>query len=163
MKNTMSENLKKRIKSDFYVNRILTILLGTFAVYKVFNCVRTVIDGNVMKLSQENMIGDAVRVTLIFMIFIVMDIIMRSVLKHGKPFTKKTVNCLRTIAILIMLVALLPKTAEVVEGLLYSGSSYITFDFVKDGTVLMIGAVFGIIAEIFRYGCDLEEEMDSIA
>ncbi|MDD6772203.1 MAG: DUF2975 domain-containing protein [Inconstantimicrobium porci] len=108
------------------------------------------------------MIEDSIRVIVIFLIFLFMDIILRAVLKHGKPFTKKTVNCLRTISILIMLVALLPKTAAVAEGILYSGTSVVTIDFIKDGAVLMIGAVIGIISEIFRYGCDLEEEMDYI-
>ena len=102
------------------------------------------------------MIEDSIRVIVIFLIFLFMDIILRAVLKHVKPFTKKTVNCLRTISILIMLVALLPKTAAVAEGILYSGTSVVTIDFIKDG------AVIGIISEIFRYGCDLEEEMDSI-
>lgn len=164
MKNEMNVKLKKRLKADRYCNRLITIALGVLTICKGIGCITSFANGNVSGTSPNQLLGDWVRISLIFAIFLFLDIIMNEINKTGKPFTSKTVNCLRTMAVLTMLLVILPHVASLIGGFADpTATTLITIDFIKDGAFVMIGAALGIISEVFRYGCDLEDEMSSIA
>lgn len=88
---------------------------------------------------------------------------MLSTIKAGdSPFQKKSVKALRIVAVLSILLAVLPPIVECISS--FVAFQYLSFESSSiDIYVLAIGAVFGILSEIFRYGCVLQEEMNQIA
>ena len=97
----------------------------------------------------ENIVR-AVQCLLGAAVFFMIYLIFAQIRQQTSPFTKKNVSYLRVAAVLTMLL-----------GLPYN-STYVPF---AVGSLLttMIGVVLGMISEIFRYGCALQEDLDQIA
>jgi len=99
---------------------------------------------------------------IIEIIFVLLYQIM-AIVKRGKsPFVMKAVMILRVMAVMSILLAVLPPMVEMVVSLTHftsvtAWSSAINF------YVLAVGVVFGILSEIFKYGCMLQSDMDQIA
>lgn len=95
-------------------------------------------------------------------IFLVIYQMLWRIKAGDSPFGKKSVVSLRWAAVLSIMLALVP---TVVEGI----SSVVMFQYVCFRSnsinfyICSIGVVFGILSEIFRYGCTLQEEMNQIA
>ena len=69
---------------------------------------------------------------------------------------------LRIIAALSFFVALLPVAVNIISSMIVF--QYLTFEFSSlNFYIIFISVVFGIISEIFKYGCVLQEDMDQIA
>lgn len=78
------------------------------------------------------------------------------------PFSMRNVFKLRAIAVLSFFVALLPVAINAISSIILF--KYLTFEFSSlNFYIISIGIVFGIISEIFKYGSNLQEEMDQIA
>ncbi len=100
---------------------------------------------------------------------IIMEIIflyiykMLSDIRTGhSPFVKKSVRTLRIVAVLSMLLAVLPVAVESIGSM--AAFQYIDIRFSSvNFYVLAIGVIFGIMSEIFKYGCVLQEDMNQIA
>jgi hypothetical protein len=95
---------------------------------------------------------------------ILLSVILTSIVRNGRPFIEGNVKRIRTMAIVLLASFPLEMIASMTAGVLKKGNSTgeIKIDFA--GLMIMfIGAVIGIISEIFFYGKELEEEMDKIA
>jgi hypothetical protein len=104
-------------------------------------------------------------VVLALLAWIIMD-----VKKKGTPFVSSIVCKLKTIAIIVMLGAIVPDlVTEVVKFVakVSEGDSAIILFEISLGTktvfILWLGIIIGIISEIFKYGVKLQEDNDSIA
>lgn len=99
---------------------------------------------------------------IIEIIFVLLYQIM-AIVKRGKsPFVMKAVMILRVMAVMSILLAVLPPIVEMVVSFtrftpVIAWSSAINF------YVLAVGIMFGILSEIFKYGCMLQSDMDQIA
>lgn len=103
-----------------------------------------------------------VKSILIEMIFILIYIMLSRVKRGITPFSMKNVSILQKVAILSMLLALLPEAVDIVGSI--STFQYITFHISSlNFYIISIGVVFGIISEIFKYGCELQEDINQIA
>lgn len=95
-------------------------------------------------------------------IFILIWRMLWFIKKGESPYTKKSVVLLQGVSILSMVLALVPCTVEVIG--VFVAFQYVEFQVSSiNFYVLAIGAVFGILSEIFRYGCVLQEDMNQIA
>ena len=86
--------------------------------------------------------------------------ILAEIKKNGKPFTKQNVTKLRVMAWLCIAVAVLPSIVTSFAGFFDDKAVFqLTFNLIPG----LFGAFIGIISEIFHYGHELQDEMDSIA
>lgn len=115
----------------------------------------TCVAGEVKKTVQCALIG--------FILFCLMVIFME--IKVGKsPFQKKSVVSLRIAAVLTMCVNLVPGAAKFITLLCYLESITLFGNITPSGLFMIaIGAAVWMIAEIFKYGCALQEDSDLIA
>lgn len=109
----------------------------------------------------DNMMS-IVKSVLMEVIFIFINRMLSRVKKGVSPFSRKSVSFLRKIAIFSFLLALLPKIFDIVSSMIVF--QYITFSFSSlNFYIISIGVAFGLLSEIFRYGCELQENIDQIA
>lgn len=103
-----------------------------------------------------------VRSVLIEVIFILLYTMLLQVKNGFTPFSRYCVSILRTVAIFSFLLALLPAIADIVGSMLIF--RYITINFSSlNFYIVSIGVVFGILSEIFKFGCELQEDINQIA
>jgi len=107
-------------------------------------------------------INGIVKSILIEIIFIFLYTMLSRVKNGLTPFSMNNVSILRKVAFLSFFLALLPVVVDIV-------GSMITFQYVSfrvsslNFYIIAIGVVFGIISEIFKYGCEIQEDMNQIA
>lgn len=103
-----------------------------------------------------------VRSALIEIIFIFLYRMLSQV-QHGiTPFSRSSVSILRKVAVFSFLLALLPKCVDIVGSIMIF--QYVTISFSPlNFYILSVGVVFGILSEIFKFGCELQEDIDQIA
>lgn len=105
---------------------------------------------------------DAVQYTLMAVITVLVYFLFRGCKKMQTPFTRRSVCLLRWIAGLTMAVVLLPELVCMVMSMCMF--SYAIFEIPSYAYFLLVlGAVLGMIAEVFKYGTVLQEDSDSIA
>jgi hypothetical protein len=150
VKEDNSISLIKRMKADMVCSWIIAIIFLGISVYYFFNITK---DSNLF-----------VRMSCITVAQILLSVILTSIVRNGRPFIEGNVKRIRTMAIVLLASFPLEMIASMTAGVLKKGNSTgeIKIDFA--GLMIMfIGAVIGIISEIFFYGKELEEEMDKIA
>ena len=107
-------------------------------------------------------IKETINCLIVESILILLYLILSTVKKGNSPFTKKSVVILRIIAGLCIALALLSPVIGMV-------GSFVTFGYYTGKIssmnlyILIMGVVFGLIGEIFKYGIMLQEDSDSIA
>lgn len=83
--------------------------------------------------------------------------------KDGRPFTKENIKNLRTIGALIMLDSFVPALIVSVVGIILNIAGKIEDWSVMlnvDIDIVLIGALFFLLATIFAYGAKLQQESD---
>lgn len=107
-------------------------------------------------------IKETINCLIVESILILLYLILLTVKKGNSPFTKKSVVMLRIMAGLCIALALLSPVIGMV-------GSFVTFGYYAGKIsamnlyILIMGVVFGLIGEIFKYGIMLQEDSDSIA
>jgi len=107
-------------------------------------------------------VNEVIKSIIIEIIFIFLYIMLSRVKKGLTPFSVDNVSILRIIAFLSFFLALLPVGVNMVGSMIafqYATIYYSPLNFY----IIAIGVVFGIISEIFKYGCELQEDMNQIA
>ena len=107
-------------------------------------------------------INEILKSILIEIIFIFLYIMLSRVKKGLTPFSVNNVSILRTVAFLSIFLAILPVFVNMVGSMItfqYATIGYSSLNFY----IMAIGVVFGIISEIFKYGCELQEDINQIA
>ena len=95
-------------------------------------------------------------------VFFMIYCIFAQIRQRTSPFTKKNVFFLRAASVLTMLLGLLPGAVKLFISVVAYNSTYVPFA-VGSLMIIMIGVVLGMISEVFRYGCELQEDLDQIA
>lgn len=161
MKSPMRENLQKRIKGDCICTILVTIGIGIVFLLYMINYIITLTGTKVNNESPEIILGNLVRLILILAVFIILSIFMNDIRKNGYPFTLKNIIRLRIIALVTMISAVLPEL--VMSFAVFFDESVIFTLTLANAVLLLLGVVFGIVSEVFKYGYELQTEMDSIA
>ena len=107
-------------------------------------------------------VNEVIKSIIIEIIFIFLYIMLSRVKKGLTPFSVDNVSILRIIAFLSFFLALLPVGVNMVGSMIafqYATIYYSPLNFY----IIAIGVIFGIISEIFKYGCELQEDMNQIA
>ena len=121
-------------------------------------------DGNTdyRAMAMIDVCESAVRYMIVAAIMVLVYFLFCGCKKMQTPFTRRSVWLLRWIGILIMAVVLLPELICMVMSTCmfsYAMAEFSSLHF----CVAMLGGVFFMIAEVFKYGVVLQEDSDSIA
>lgn len=101
----------------------------------------------------------AVRSLMILLLLIIAYQMLRSIIREGRPFTQKNSKRLRLMSIGIVLIALVPGCLKVLLTTAYFPSSNIELSQINF-FVLILGVFIGGISEIFKYGCEMQSDLD---
>lgn len=78
-----------------------------------------------------------------------------------QPFSKNNMKRLRIIAVLTMLLTLMPIVVMTIMRIIYF--SYVNIPVSKiNPFIILTGILFGVLSEIFKYGYELQDEIDQI-
>ena len=155
MKDVKAEGLQKRIKADMIFSVVVAvIMLGVAIANFVFYFVH---DGNYSEI-----LCGAVQALVTCGGLIIVSLIMIEISKKGKPFSKSIIMKLRVLAVWVMLGVFLPNMVTFIVELVKMQESEFSLGG-RDVFVGILGVTIGIISEIFYYGYELQEDMDSIA
>lgn len=107
-------------------------------------------------------VSKMIQCLFVFAILFLLYRIFKRIKDGESPFQAFTVKTLRSVAVLIVML-------EVIPGIFYLWSHFLLCFYVelhftmKDFFLLVLAGVIAMIAEIFHYGCNLQEDVDSIA
>jgi len=104
-------------------------------------------------------VGTVVRTIFIGIIFNFAYLILDNIFE---PFSKKNIMRLRIMAVLTMLLALMPAIIMNSIKMIYFYNINIGFSQINF-FVMMTGVLLGVISEVFKYGHELQEEIEQIA
>ena len=155
MKDMKVENLKKRITTEMICGMVVAIAMGGMALVSIWSYIAC--DGTYIET-----LSQAIQALVICIVFIIIDLIMIEIIKNGKPFSTSSIVKLRILAVWIMIGAYLPDVVVFVVSMIKINIAEIIFD-PKNMFIMLFGIIIGIISEIFYYGYELQEDMDSIA
>lgn len=100
-------------------------------------------------------------------IALILAFMLLEVHKNGKPFSKRIINELRILAVFIIIGGILPDAiSNLISNAVHGTSTLMNTEMIlnaKNVIVSVIGVVIGIVSEIFVYGYELQDDMDSIA
>lgn len=78
-----------------------------------------------------------------------------------QPFSKNNIRRLRIIAVLTMLLSLMPVVVMTIMRIIYF--SYVNIPVSQiNPFIILTGILFGVLSEIFKYGFELQDEIDQI-
>lgn len=99
-------------------------------------------------------IGNLLMALIFYFAYLILDNIFQ-------PFSQRNIRRLRVIAILTMLLPLLPVAVITIMRFIYF--SYVNVPLSQINIfVFLAGILFGILSEIFKYGFELQDEIDQI-
>lgn len=150
------EKLKKRTKSDMIISFVVSALALIGMVVQFVNYFS---EGRVEPGYFKNgMYGIAIVVVTLILGFVLLD-----VRKNGTPFTKRVINLLRSLAVIVMITGLLPEMFTPIIDEARTGTIHFDIFSGSNVIIIIIGVCIGIISEIFVYGYELQKDNDSIA
>lgn len=159
----MNENimkLKKRTKVDYICSFICSGIAFLITISELDIFISS-------KNHPESRLLNCTYAAFMFLITLITGLLLFQIHKNGQPFSKKTVNMLRILAVTVILCGMFPDViVRIIANAVQNNSAMIPVSFLLEGKNLAImgtGAAIGIISEIFIYGYELQEDNDSIA
>lgn len=80
---------------------------------------------------------------------------------------KQIINKLRTLAVLVIVTGLIPDAlTPIIDDILNGSATQFAYKLVfseKNVIIAIVGVVIGIVSEMFVYGYELQDDIDSIA
>lgn len=167
MMNKRTESLKKRLQGNSICAWIFAVLMCFIALTDVFTAVNGLIKsgsmGTTYTESPALSLGAGIRNVILAVVLILLALILTEIKKNGRPFTKENFRKLRAMAILVISCSVIPMMVSSVAGFFDAKATFqLTFE-TRDFWFIVAGIIIGIISEIFYYGYELQEDVDSIA
>ncbi len=152
--------LKKRTKVDYICSFICSGIAFFITISELVIFISS-------KNHPESRLLNCTYAAFMFLITLITGLLLLQIHRNGQPFSKKTVNMLRILAVTVMLCGVFPDViVRIIANAVQNNSAMIPVSFLLEGKNLAImgtGAAIGIISEIFIYGYELQEDNDSIA
>ncbi len=160
MKDKKAESVKKRTFGDMICSFVIAAVSILVFITELWNYYSA--DG-----AYPQHITHGIYALFVFGFTLITGLILLEVRKTGKPFSKKIINKLRSLAVLVTLAGLLPDAAaSIINGIFNGTINQVGIELVFSGKnviIAIVGVVIGIVSEIFIYGYELQDDMDSIA
>lgn len=155
MKDSKVERLKKRIKAD----TICTIVMAIIMLGLLMVNMRPVY---VYEGDYSGVIRSVVLLLVAVVVLIILSIMMIEILRKGKPFSKSVLMKLRVLAVWVILGAFLPNVVTMILGFTTTQQIELSIG-ITEILIAIMGVMIGMISEVFYYGYELQDDMDSIA
>ncbi len=168
------KNAQNALQKKLYFDTLFTyIITAGLAIISVARFLNFLVNVDSIKIAGENFNGTAPEILLsdsILYLFIaaalfLFSLILGEIHKTGRPFSKKIIKNLRIMAFVLIFASILPNTvSSMVCGFLDPNALSFSFGFESINLAIMVfGVVTGLFSEVFKYGYELQENMDSIA
>lgn len=156
-----TESLKNRTKADMICSFVAAFVAIVIAVWEIVTYALTA-------GAHQKYLSNGIYAIFAFVIALLLGFILLEVHKMEKPFSKRIINELRALAVVVIFTGWLPDviTTIIVALAKFGASGQAHMEFVlsaQNVTVSVIGVVIGVISEIFVYGYELQDDIDSIA
>ena len=155
MKDSKVEGLKKRIKAD----TICTIVMAIIMLGLLMVNMRSVY---VYEGDYSGVIRSVVLLLVAVVVLIILSIMMIEILRKGKPFSKSVIMKLRVLAVWVILGAFLPNVVTMILEFTTTQQTELSIG-ITEILIAILGMMIGMISEVFYYGYELQDDMDSIA
>ena len=153
-------SLKNRTKADMVFSFVVAVIAAGVAITEFW--VYFSMDGSV-----EKYLTNGIYAIFIMGIALILAFMLLEVHKNGNPFSKRIINELRILAVFIIIGGILPDAiSNLISNAVHGTSTLMNTEMIlnaKNVIVSVIGVVIGIVSEIFVYGYELQDDMDSIA
>lgn len=164
MGNMGLKKLIGRVKSDKIISFFSAAVFACFALYHLFKVVVAIKGGDI---GNEYMVDYAslfVKLSCLAVSQLLLGLILQEITKGGKPFNNRNVKKIRWMA--IVLIASWP--IQIIVSVILTAMNPMTNGILiqigfNDIVLSLFGAIIGIISEIFFYGKEIEDEIDTIA
>lgn len=167
------KDLRKRIYADAKITIFTAVITGIVAVAQLYHfmilCRLENISENISKNYEQETTADialkrAVLCLFMCVVLILFSCILNEIHKTGRPFSKKIIRKLQMMAVLLMVTAVFPDMVVVVVGVVTSTATAKVNLFDYENVIPMIfGVCMGLMSEIFKYGYEIQEDIDQIA
>lgn len=167
------KDLRKRIYADAKITICTAVITGIVAVLQFWHYVilwrlRNIQEKIGEYYEQEASVDMALKraVLCLFMcvVLILFSCILNEIHKTGRPFSQKIIKRMQTMAVLLMVAAVFPDMAVMVVKVVTSTNTAKMNLFDYENVIPMIfGVCMGLMSEIFKYGYEIQEDIDQIA
>lgn len=164
----MNNNLKKSLESDTVGSLFVLICSGYMVLGNLFTLI--VEFGNIPYRGDNNahefayLLKQQVFYIILFIVLILINKILLEIKNTGKPFSKSIIKSLEMMSGIVMLAGVLPEAVSLFAGIIDKTVLEKGFTFDYDNIFqIIIGFVIAFIARIFKYGYELQSDMDQIA
>jgi hypothetical protein len=99
---------------------------------------------------------------LLGIVFMFIYLIMKNIIKEGRPFSKTNILFLRIVAILVMLTSIIPGVIKSLMTFFIFLNPEISSEYINF-LGLILGVLIGILSNIFKHGSEIQEDIDNIA
>lgn len=164
MGNIGLKKLIGRIRSDKIASFIISAVFALFACYHLFQMLVVIREGDYGNAILQNHAALFVKLSCLAISQFLLSLVLLEITKSGKPFGGGNVRKIRWMA--IVLIASYPVQlllSLVLEGMNPASKGFVVQVQFDDFILFIFGAIIGIISEIFFYGKEIEDEMDTIA
>lgn len=161
--------LKKKLHSDTICTYIVTAMLAVCAVFKLLTFFIALDNVRIAGAEYTGTAPSAVLKDVLLFVFLTVVVLLLSLIlseihKTAKPFSKKIINKLRAMAFILIFSSVIPNITAIASDFIDPTALRSSYKFGADSMSLVIfGVVVGLISEIFKYGYELQDNMDSIA
>ncbi|HPD01318.1 MAG: hypothetical protein GX625_08360 [Clostridiaceae bacterium] len=160
MKDKKAESLKKRIFGDM----ICSFAIAAVSIYVFITEMWTYFSTD---RTYPKHITFGLYALFVFGFTLITGLILLEIRKTGKPFSQKIINKLRVLAVLVIVAGLIPDAVTpIIDDMLNGSATQVAYKLVfseKNIIIAIVGVVIGIVSEMFVYGYELQDDIDSIA
>jgi len=168
--NTAQTSLQKRLHSDTIFTYIIVGVMGLSSVVRLVHFFIALDNVRMAGDAYTGSVpGDLLSEALLFMFIawamLMLSLVLGEIHRTGKPFSQKNVNRFRAMGFILIFASIIPEAAKGLVGFADPTATYATFQLLtaRSLCVMFFGVVCGLVSEIFRYGYELQDNMDSIA
>lgn len=159
MKDSKIESLKKRTLADTICCLVIAIASLGIAFIEFIQYITTERDF-------PYHISNGIYEIMLSIILVLVSMILMDARKNEKPFSKPIIWKLRIMSVVIIIGSFMPgPIASLVDAVMSNSDLVIEIALpqIKNFMISTFGVIIGILSEIFVYGYELQEDMDSIA
>lgn len=166
----LQNDLRKRINADSKCTIAVAVIMGVVTIIKFvgllvsWNTREKLGDMYTETASLDTMIKSVVFYGFMCVLLIIFSTILNEIHKTGKPFSKKIIIKLQIMAVLLIVLGVLPDMVIMIVGFVGPASAFTVNLFEYDNVLPMVfGVCIGLVSEIFKYGYEIQEDIDQIA
>ena len=164
MKEACLKKLMNRVRNDKVISLILAMVFAIIACYHLVQAIVAVNGDETKNIVLQSQVSQFVNLSCMAAVLLLLGLVLHDIGKNEKTFGSGNVKKVRWMAIIF--IASYPVQVVLLLILEMLNASFTSFSMqiqIHDLMFMIFGVIIGIISEIFFYGKEMEEEIDTIA